>query len=104
MGQFTVYRNPNPETAPWAPYLLTLQSELLDELATVVVAPLVREDRFGKPVAELHPRFVVEEQYVILSTAELAGISRRNLGNEVQSLAAERETVIAALDFLFTGI
>jgi toxin CcdB len=38
-----------------------------------------------------------------MSTAELAGVSRQILGDKVGSLKAERNAIIAALDFLFTG-
>jgi toxin CcdB len=47
---------------------------------------------------------VIEGQDVVLSTAELAGISRRELGEPVESLDEHRDTVIAALDLVFTGI
>jgi toxin CcdB len=104
MPQFTVHRNPSPESASWAPYLLTLQSDLLEDLATVVVAPLVLAERFGKPATGLNPAFQVEGKDVVLSVAELAGISWAHLGEAVQSLAEDRESIIAALDLLFTGI
>ena len=104
MTQFTVHRNADPDSARWAPYLLTLQSDLLADLATVVVAPLIREEDFGKPADILNPVFSVEEQRVVLSAAELAGISRQDLGVEVSSLAESREAIVAALDLLFTGI
>nr|WP_244263463.1 CcdB family protein [Thioalkalivibrio sp. AKL17] len=41
MAQFSVHRNPSADTASWAPYLLVLQNDLLSELSTVVVAPLI---------------------------------------------------------------
>jgi toxin CcdB len=49
MEQFQVHRNPAGDCGSWAPYLLTLQSDLLADLATVVVAPLV----LGKTSASL---------------------------------------------------
>ena len=104
MEQFQVHRNPAVDSGSWAPYLLTLQSDLLADLATVVVAPLVRREDFGQPANILNPEFVIEGQDVVLSTAELAGISRRELGEPVESLAEHRDTVIAALDLVFTGI
>ncbi|MFA9462521.1 CcdB family protein [Thiohalorhabdus methylotrophus] len=104
MSQFAVHRNSTPDSAVWAPYLLTLQSDLLEDLATVVVAPLVLEERFGRPAQGLNPVFHVEGHRVVLSVAELAGISRAHLGVEIQSLAEERDAIIGALDLLFTGI
>lgn len=39
-----------------------------------------------------------------MSTAELAGVSIRALGDKVTSLKNKRDEIIAALDLLFTGI
>ncbi|HEY4696994.1 MAG TPA: CcdB family protein [Gallionella sp.] len=39
-----------------------------------------------------------------MSTAELAGVSNRSLGDKVGSLKNKRDEIIAALDLLFTGI
>ncbi|WP_017942081.1 MULTISPECIES: CcdB family protein [unclassified Thioalkalivibrio] len=104
MAQFAVHRNPHAATARWIPYLLVLQDDLLSELDTVVVAPLVDAEAFGRPARILNPTFTIEGQPVVLSTAELAGVSRDSLGAEVVSLAHERNTIIAACDLLLTGI
>ena len=40
MAQFKVYENPNDATRQTYPYLLDIQSNLLDELRTTVVIPL----------------------------------------------------------------
>jgi hypothetical protein len=37
-------------------------------------------------------------------TPELAGISRKALGEQVTSLAGERQAIVAALNLVFTGI
>ncbi len=104
MHQFDVHRNPNPDSASWAPYLLILQSDLLGDLHTAVVAPLVHEAQFGCPATALNPVFDFDEARVVLSIAELAGVSRRQLGEGVGSLAARRDEILAAVDLLFTGI
>ena len=104
MRQFEVLRNPNPQTAAWAPYLLVLQNDLLRDLRTAVVAPLVRQADFGRPMQVLNPLFEVQGEPLVLSTAELAGVSTAMLGETVASLADRRTEIIAALDLLFTGI
>jgi len=40
MAQFDVYRNAHPATRARVPYLLDVQSDLLETLATRVVVPL----------------------------------------------------------------
>jgi toxin CcdB len=104
MRQFDVLQNTDSATAPWAPYLVVLQHDLLQDLATVVVAPMVREEAFGRPVTILNPVFTVQDAPVVLSIAELAGVSRTSLGDKVGSLAEHRSDILAALDLLFTGV
>lgn len=104
MAQFDLYTNPNRETGGAVPYLLDLQSDLLDPLATRVVAPLFWQESAGPPARTLMPRFEIDGRTVVMSTPELAGVSRGQLGSRVGSLADHRDEIIAALDMLFTGI
>lgn len=104
MAQFDVYLNPNAGTRKAIPYLLDVQADLLDMLATRVVVPLVLEEEMGLAAKYLNPLFKVKGVTVIMSTAELAGISNRSLGDKVVSLKNKRDEIIAALDLLFTGI
>lgn len=104
MAQFDVYRNPNPNTNRVVPYLLDVQTDLLDRLATHVVVPLVMATELGKPAEHLNPQFEIEGRIVVLSTAEIAGIPKQSLGDLVLSLPRKRDEIITALDFLFTGI
>ena len=50
------------------------------------------------------PRFGIGAITVVMSTPELAGISQRQLGPRIGSLAADRVEIVAALELLFTGI
>lgn len=104
MAQFDLYASPNRETNGAAPYLLDLQSDLLGPLATRVVAPLFRAKSAEPPARTLMPRFEIDGQAVVLSTPELAGVSRNQLGSRVGTLAQHRDEIISALDLLFTGI
>lgn len=104
MAQFDVFENPNKETNQVVPYLLDVQAELLDTLSTRVVVPLVAASAMGgKAVKHLNPEFKISNATVFMSTAELAGIPARSLGEKVTSLTDRRHEIIAALDFLSTG-
>jgi toxin CcdB len=103
MGQFDVYENPDPETNQEIPYLLDVQTDLLENLATRVVVPLVRIAVTNKTIKLLNPQAIIGPTTICLSTAELAGVSVRRLGKKVGSLKDRRDEIIAALDFLFTG-
>jgi toxin CcdB len=103
MAQFDVFENRNLETKESIPFILDLQAELLDSLATRLVAPLVTVAAMGKAAKHLNPQFEINGTTVIMSTAELAGVSLQALGDRVTSLKEKRAEILAALDFLFTG-
>jgi len=76
MPLFTVYRNPNPASRRRVPLLLDVQSELLDDLATRVVVPLVPASQRKAPsVKKLVPTVVVGGQRYLLVTPQWAGVS-----------------------------
>ena len=105
MAQFDVYRNPNPATRARMPYLLDVQSGLLDPIATRVVVPLCKPQVLrGKAAERLNPVFEVEGRKVVMLTPELAGVPSKSVGERVGNLASERAAIVAALDMLFTGI
>jgi len=103
MAQFDVYENTNPATRQTIPYLLDVQTELLDNLTTRVVVPLITASAMGKAAKHLNPQFKIKRTSVVMSTAELAGVPKHILGNKICSLKEQRNEIIAALDFLFTG-
>ena len=100
MAQFDVYENTNEKTKANIPYLLDIQNDILKNLSSRVVIPLVVSK---EGINLLNPKFVINEINVILSTAELAGIPIEILGNKVCSLKNRREEIIGAVDFLVTG-
>jgi len=103
MAQFDVYTNPNSETKQAIPFLLDVQTDLLNNLTTRVVVPLFSVSAMGKAAQNLNPRFSIKRTTVIMSTAELAGVMANSLGEKVCSLKAHQNEIIAALDFLITG-
>jgi len=105
MAQFDVYRNAHAATRARIPYLLDVQTDLLEALATRVVVPLCKPEVLsGKPAERLNPAFEIEGRKLFLLTPELAGVSRKALGERIASLAGERRAIIEALDLVFTGI
>ncbi len=105
MAQFDVYRNTNPATRARIPFLLDIQSDLLDSLATRVVVPLCKTGLLKGRLAErLNPVFEVDGHELAMLTPELAGVSGKILGEPVANLAIERRAIVAALDILISGI
>lgn len=104
MPQFTVHENINQHTRDTYPYLLDVQSDLLEGLNTRVVIPLCNSSIVGKkPIDNLSPQFEIQGSSFTLLTPQLAGIAISDLGPAIDSLSEHRFEIINALDFLFTG-
>ena len=104
MAQFSVYRNKNARTKVTFPLLLDIQSDLLEPLHTRVVIPMTKAPALTrKPVSHLTPEVSFNGDRYVLMTPQLAGVGRTELGPEAGSLVDERQTILAAVDFLLTG-
>jgi toxin CcdB len=105
MAQFDVYPNPDQHTNQRIPYLLEIQSNLLAVLKTTVLVPLYDPAEVDvPPVRGLMPVLEFEGRPLVLVTPELTGVPRKRLPLKIGDLRQARETVLAALDILLTGI
>jgi toxin CcdB len=86
------------------PYLIDVQSNLLSDLQTRVVVPLVRAESFGRPATRLHPQFTVTGRRLVMATHLVAAVRRQALGATVASLLDQRDMVISAIDVLWSGV
>lgn len=84
--------------------LLDVQADLLDDLATRAVVPLLPLDLAPPLVRHLNPTFTVGGESHAMMTNYLAAIPAGELGQEVGSLAHHHADITAALDFLLTGV
>ncbi|HLY52373.1 MAG TPA: CcdB family protein [Steroidobacteraceae bacterium] len=104
MSQFAVYRNENPGSSGEFPFLVDVQAELLEDLATRVVIPLAKAGELtGFPTQYLTPLIVFEGRSYALLTPQLAGISRDELGAPTGSLADQERVISTAIEFLLRG-
>jgi len=100
--QFDVVANPDPLDAAQRPYLVILQSDLISDLASTVVAPLVtRENMRG--AQRLNPILSIEGREYWMATHELFAVDQRILRGRIITLADHRDAIMTALDFLFLG-
>lgn len=100
MAQFDIYKG-SPSSAE---YLVDLQDEVVDGLATRVVAPLVASEEISQPMTILNPVIRIEGEAYLLMTHLLAAIPASSLKNKVASANTQRNEIFASLDVLFTGI
>ncbi|MEE2000772.1 CcdB family protein [Alkalimonas sp. MEB108] len=105
MAQFFAYKNANPKTRQQYPYLLDIQSDLLSELKTTVVIPLSpAEIAAPMSLTRLNPSCTLDGKVFIVRTQDIAGIDRSQLRGQAYDLTAYRSEVMAAVDFILSGI
>ena len=104
MARFDVYAHTGSH-ADRTPYLLDVQSDLLDGLDSRVVIPLRSLEHFPKVrlPARLTPVLTIEGKDCLLETPKMGAVPLRVLRSPVTSLARAQEQITAALDFLFQG-
>jgi len=105
MAHLDVYRNPDRKTAAIIPFVLDVQSSLLDGLPSSVVIPLARPEAIETlPILRLNPKVSVDGTKLIALTQDLSPVPRRLLKKPVANLSPQRGEILAALDLLFTGL
>ena len=104
MARFDVYLNPGAHGST-TPYLVDVQSDLLDVLDSRVVIPLQSLEHFLKVKlpTQLTPVLQVNGKDYVLETPKMGSVPNRILKNSITSLSDQQETIIGALDFLFQG-
>ena len=104
MARFDVYENPGSH-AVTTPYLLDVQSDLLDGLDSRMVVPLRSLAHFPKVKlpTRLTPVLTVEGQDFLLETPKMGAVPKRILTSPITSLLDDQAEITAALDFLFQG-
>jgi toxin CcdB len=101
--QCDVHRNADDDSGQ-IPYLLDVQANLLADLQTRVVVPLIRVDAFGRRATRLHPRFTIDGQDVVMATHLIAAVRKQALGDAITSLQDKRDDMINAIDVLWSGV
>ncbi len=105
MPQFTVYRNKNAQTRARFPFLLDIQSDLLDPLATRVVVPLsAASSTRARSMQTVTPTISVEGKAYLMVTPQLSGVAASELGSNAADASADRDKIVAALGFLLAGV
>ncbi|PIT72164.1 CcdB family protein [Limnohabitans sp. G3-2] len=104
MARFDVYANPGSHAAT-TPYLLDVQSDLLNSLDTKLVIPLRSLKHFPKVKlpTQLTPIFTIEGEAYLLETPKMGAVPQRVLKSPVTSLAQGQDQITAAMDFLLHG-
>lgn len=97
MAQFDVYAMPDGSL------LLDCQADILNELNTRFVVPLLDPDDAPKIVRGFNPAFEISGQAVVMYTQFSAAVPVSILTQPIDNLAGQHFAILGALDMLITG-
>ena len=105
MAQFDLYKNPSRSTRATFPYILDVQNPVVSDIATRIVIPLGKLNRFkNEKMDKLTPEIEYGGEKLLILTPQIASVPARLLKKPTGSLNHFRHKIIAALDFAITGI
>jgi toxin CcdB len=100
--QFDVFRNPEQRASSLS-YVVVLQSDLVSDTRTLMAAPLLEfREEFRRQ--QLFPLVRVLGHSLVIVVTQMAPVPRKLLRGPVANVAGERDRIVLALDYLFTGI
>jgi toxin CcdB len=100
MARFDVYPMPNNRLG----FVVDVQADLLDHLATRAVVPLLPLTDFQTPIRDLNPILKIDDVPHVFVPQSIATVPVKTLGPVKVSLDREYDTLTRALDILLTGI
>ncbi|GLO72816.1 plasmid maintenance protein CcdB [Phaeobacter inhibens] len=99
MARFDVYTSPDSTG-----YLLDVQADLLENLNTRIVVPLIPLDAAPTPAKRLNPIFDIRSGRYVMVTQFLSAVPASLLKTPVLNLASCDSDIMQALDLALTGI
>jgi toxin CcdB len=104
MAQYDVFVNPSRSAADGIPYVVVIQSDLLDALATRLTLPLCVSDASIKAPTALCPAITVKGQRLHALAHYAAPLPAKLLRRPVDNVAAQSTALVSALDAVLSGI
>lgn len=104
MARFDVYTNIGKSVRS-VPFLMDIQSELLDHLNRRVVVPMYHLEKFRdiKLPKDLAPVFKIQGVDCVMQTIEMSSVPTSILKHPVANLGRKQHIITAAMDRLFNG-
>ena len=101
MARFDVY----DYNSPSVPLVIDVQANLLNDLKSCVVIPLVPENiAKNETLPRLKPKLEIQGETYILLTTDIGTIAKASLGKRIANIEqSHRQDIVDALDFLFQG-
>ncbi len=102
--QHDVFANPVSLTRRAFPFLAVLQADLAGDGRGRIVAPLAPRSAMPGAVGRLLPIVEHDGAQFLLALELMTSIPRDALRQKLGSIAAHRDDITRALDWLFTGV
>lgn len=104
MAQYDVFANPSRSADSGIPFVVVIQSNLLDALATRMTMPLAVPASEAKVPAALCPVITVKGQRLHALAHYAAPLPAKLLRKPVDNVAAQASALISAMDAVLSGI
>lgn len=103
VGQYDVFTNPSTSAADGIPYVVVIQSELLDALARRLIMPLALADGGHEVPATQCPVIIVKGQRLHALAHYAAPLSAKVLRRSVDNVSAHASALVSAMDAVLSG-
>lgn len=104
MPQYDVFKNPSRSAADGIPYVVVIQSDLLDALATRLTMPLAVFNSGTKVPTALCPVIVVKGKRLHALAHYAAPLPARDLRQPVDNVTAQASALVSAMNAVLSGI
>jgi len=104
MAQYDVFANPSRSASEGIPYVVVVQSDLLDALATRLTMPLAVVDVATRAPATLCPIVMVKGQRLQALAHYVAPLPAKALKRPVDNVASQANALVSALDAVLSGV
>lgn len=104
MAQYDVFANPSRSSADGIPYVVVIQSDLLDALATRLTIPLAVIQAASKVPTVLCPVIMVKGQRFHALAHYAAPLPAKLLRRAVENVGAQAGALVAAMDAVLSGV
>jgi toxin CcdB len=102
--QFDVFDNPIAQARRDFPFVMILQSDMAGTGRDRIVAPLVPRKRMAKLAGRLTPIVGIGGLEHVLLVPRMTSVPAVDLRIVKAQLAAHRDDIVSAIDFLFLGV
>jgi toxin CcdB len=103
MAQYDVYANPSSSAATGIPYVVIIQSDLLDALSTRLTIPLAAPEGASKVPSLLCPVITIKGQRLHALAHFAAPLPVKALRRPVDNVSGQAHVLVSAIDAVLSG-